>query len=52
MLPNGVAVSSMLTTAQDVVTAFGALIAVVVGLAFGMIVVKKVPAWIKRSAKG
>lgn len=47
MLPAGVTIAAIMTDATSVVSEFGTLIVLVVGLGFGLYVVKKLPQWIK-----
>jgi len=51
MLPTGFTIASVLTDAPLVVTAFGALLTLVVGLGFGMYAVKRIPGWIKKATR-
>lgn len=49
MLPTGMTVTSILADAPEVVTAFGPLLLLVVGLGFGIWAVKRIPGMIKKA---
>lgn len=52
MLPAGLTISTMISSAAPLVTAFGDLIFFVVVLGFGLFVVAAIPGWIRRARDG